>query len=73
MCIPKKPHEIICVTLVKLVSFFKMYQLDETDDSGNEYNGENNSKMNDSTYWDIVCKNRKQVSSALGGMITRAK
>lgn len=45
-----------------------MHQLDETDESGNEYNGETRSKMIDISYWDVVYKNRKQAFAAIGGM-----
>lgn len=44
-----------------------MHQLDETDESGNEYNGENRSKMGDTSYWNVVYKNRRQAFSAVGG------
>lgn len=48
-----------------------MHQLDDTDDSGNEYGGESNTpnrpKMNDSSYWDNVYKNRRQTVSFIGG------
>lgn len=46
-----------------------MHPLDDTDDSGNECNGENRLKMSDTSYWDVVYKNRRQAFSAVGGMI----
>lgn len=48
-----------------------MYQLNDTDDSGNECSGENRSKMNDESYWDVVYKNRRQAFSAVGGMLNK--
>lgn len=45
-----------------------MHQLDDTDDSGTEYHGKNKSQMNNSSYWTVVNKNRRQAFSTIGGI-----
>ncbi|KAJ6635934.1 Solute carrier family 2, facilitated glucose transporter member 2 [Pseudolycoriella hygida] len=46
-----------------------MYQLDETDESGNEFNVETTENRKNPSYWRVVYKSRKQALSAIGGYI----
>lgn len=46
-----------------------MNQSDETDESGNEYLGENKSNHNNMSYWGVLYKNRRQTTSVIGGML----